>query len=137
MDVNDLLSRLQRVRKTGADRWIACCPAHDDRSPSLTVRQVEDGRILVHCFSGCGAADVVESVGLSLGDLFPAPLGQRMQPIRQPFSASDVLRALRREAGVVAISVADLHDGRPVDRQRVALAAERIADAAEYIHASA
>jgi hypothetical protein len=32
---------------------MACCPAHDDRNPSLSVRRAPDGRVLVHCFAGC------------------------------------------------------------------------------------
>ena len=137
MDVNDLVARLEKAKRTSRDSWIACCPAHADRSPSLTVRGLEDGRILVHCFAGCGAADVMAAIGMETADLFPAALANHLPAVRQPFSPNDVLRALRREAAVVAISVADLAEGRAVDRDRIALAAERIADAAEYIHASA
>lgn len=137
MDVNDLVARLEKAKRTSRDSWIACCPAHKDRTPSLTVRGLDDGRILIHCFSGCGAADVMAAIGLETADLFPAPLAQHMPAVRQPFSATDVLRALRREAAVVAISSADLAEGKPVDSNRVALASERIADACEYIHANA
>ena len=69
MSVERLLTRLEDVRETGRDKWIAKCPSHDDRSPSLSVRQVND-RLLVHCFAGCDALDIVQSVGLSLSDLF-------------------------------------------------------------------
>lgn len=137
MAVDTILSRLQKCRKTGKDSWIACCPAHQDRTPSLTVRELDDGRILVHCFSGCGAADVVAAIGLELTDLFPERLGQ-FKPVPQPFSATDVLRALRRESGVLAIAVAHVAEGKPLHTEhkaRIDLAAERIADAAEYIHA--
>jgi hypothetical protein len=137
MAVDALLSRLAKVKQTGKDRWLACCPAHNDKTPSLTVRALDDGRILVHCFSGCGAVDVVESVGLAMTDLFPERLGEH-KPIQQPFSAMDVLRALRFESGVLAIAVAHVAEGKPIHeqhKQRIDLAAERIADAAEYIHA--
>lgn len=137
MDVNDLVGRLEKAKRTSRDSWIARCPAHKDRTPSLTVRGLDDGRILIHCFSGCGAADVMAAIGLETADLFPAPLAQHMPAVRQPFSATDVLRALRREAAVVAISSADLAEGKTVDTDRLFLAAGRIADACEYIHASA
>lgn len=137
MDVNDLVARLEKAKRTSRDSWLACCPAHKDRTPSLTVRGLDDGRILVHCFSGCGAADVMAAIGLETSDLFPKALADHMPAVRQPFSATDVLRALRREAAIVAISSADLAEGKPVDRERVFLASERIADACEYIHASA
>ena len=134
MDVNDLVARLEKVKRTSRDSWLACCPAHRDRTPSLTVRGLDDGRILIHCFSGCGAADVMAALSLETADLFPAPIADHMPAVRQPFSAADALRALRREAAVCAISSADLAEGKPVDRQRLFLASERIADACEYIH---
>jgi len=77
------------------------------------------------------------AIGLETADLFPAPLAQHLPAVRQPFSATDALRALRREAAIVAISSADAAEGKPVDRQRLFVAAERIADACEYIHAHA
>ena len=49
MTVQDFLSRLKGVRQTGTDKWVACCPAHDDDNPSLGVAVGSDGRILVHC----------------------------------------------------------------------------------------
>ncbi len=66
-----LLSRLERVRANRNGTWVARCAAHDDRSPSLSIATGDDGKVLLHCFAGCGAADVVESVGLELSSLFP------------------------------------------------------------------
>jgi hypothetical protein len=133
MDVNDLVGRLGKAKRTSRDSWLACCPAHKDRTPSLTVRGLDDGRILLHCFGGCEPLDVLDALGLEMTDLFPKSLGN-LPGLRQPFSATDVLRALRREAAIVALSSADLAEGKPVDHQRVFLASERIADACEYIH---
>jgi hypothetical protein len=140
MDVNLLLDRLERVRPSGPGRWMARCPAHQDRSPSLAIRLADDGRILVHCFSGCGAADVIAACGLQFGDLFPEPLetGQHSRArIPQPFSAADALRCLAAEAGVIAICAADIVEQRPLNpesAQRVELAAGRIASALEYVY---
>ena len=53
----------------GADSFRCCCPAHDDRSPSLSVRYETD-RVLLHCWTGCEPAAVVEAFGLTLADLF-------------------------------------------------------------------
>ena len=64
-----LLNRLEKVRSTGEGSYIACCPAHDDRTPSLSIKECDDGRLLVHCFAGCPTSDVLMAVGLSLGDL--------------------------------------------------------------------
>ena len=54
-----LLDRLTGVKQTRPDRWQARCPAHDDRSPSLAVTETPDGTILIKCWAGCSAADVV------------------------------------------------------------------------------
>lgn len=50
-------------------RATATCPAHDDRSPSLSIRKIE-GSALLHCFAGCHTDDVLESLRLSKSDLF-------------------------------------------------------------------
>ena len=62
-EVDLLLTRLHGVRgKEG--RWIARCPAHEDKTPSLSIGLGDDGRVLIHCHAGCGAVAVVEAVGL-------------------------------------------------------------------------
>ena len=72
-----LLTALHGVRayKSGradiARSHRACCPAHDDRAPSLSVALTTDGRILVHCHAGCAAGDVLAAVGLGTVDAAP------------------------------------------------------------------
>lgn len=67
------LSCLDKVKPTGRGKWMACCPAHDDNTPSLSIKETEGGDLLLHCFAGCSAADVVAAVGFTLSDLFDAP----------------------------------------------------------------
>lgn len=137
MAVDKLLSRLQKVKLTGRGRWIACCPAHDDRTPSMTIRELDDGRILAHCFGGCDIHDVLSAVGLEIGDLFPEPL-ERASRIAAPFDALDALRCLARESGIIAIAVSDIANGKPLDENdaaRVAKAAGRIISALEAVNA--
>jgi AAA domain/Toprim domain/FaeA-like protein len=64
-----LLGRLD-ARKSGTG-WTARCPAHDDSSPSLSIGQGEDGRILMHCHAGCGIDEVLAAVNLTPADLYP------------------------------------------------------------------
>lgn len=64
-----LLSRLDNPRQIGPDRWQARCPAHEDRTPSLSIRLTTD-RLLIHCWAGCGADDILAAVGLNWSDLF-------------------------------------------------------------------
>jgi hypothetical protein len=64
---------------------IWACPAHEDRSPSLSVREGDDGRVLVHCFAGCATHDVIAAVGLRWTDLFEITISTRS---RSPRSAT-------------------------------------------------
>ncbi len=64
-----LISRLDGVIPRGAGRWISRCPAHDDKAPSLSIRETED-KVLVHCFAGCTAEDVLTAVDLTWHDLY-------------------------------------------------------------------
>ena len=67
-----LLDRLDVVRQVGAGRWRARCPAHDSKNKDvLSIGEANDGTVLLKCFAGCTASDVVKAVGLELHDLFP------------------------------------------------------------------
>lgn len=132
MSAEILLSRLDKVRQTGPGRWVACCPAHDDRGPSLSVRELDDGRTLAHCFAGCTVHEVVSAVGLFLSDLFAEKSADQAHAIkgeRRPFPAADVLRCIAFEALVVLTAGAALLGGQPfseTDRARLVLAVGRI-----------
>ncbi len=123
--IERLLDRLEKARPNGRDRWMACCPAHGDSSPSLSIKEAEDGRVLVHCFAGCEAGDVVAAVGLTLADLFPK------QPDRpgNHWRRERLRAALRHEQDVLTVALADLDAGRvpsPEDAQRAFAARRRI-----------
>lgn len=83
MTAEEFLSRLDGVRSRGSGRWSARCPAHPDRNPSLSVREVGT-RILLKCFSGCETSEIVAALGLRVSDLFfddaRNPRGYRPQP---------------------------------------------------------
>src|SRR5260221_12396768 len=52
--------------------WKACCPAHADHQPSLSIGLGEQGQVLLKCFAGCSLERIAEAVGLAITDLFPA-----------------------------------------------------------------
>ena len=71
MDVGPALARVLDALEPYRVGRSFRCTAHDDRDPSLSVAEGEGGRVLLHCFAGCEAADICAALGLSVGDLFP------------------------------------------------------------------
>jgi len=65
-----VLARLKGVRASRRG-WTACCPAHCDRTPSLSIGLGEHGQVLLKCFAGCAVAGIVQAMGLTMMDLFP------------------------------------------------------------------
>lgn len=70
MRYDDILDRLDQVRQSG-NGHTSRCPAHDDKSPSLSIHQADDGKVLMYCAAGCSISDVTDSIGIELKDLFP------------------------------------------------------------------
>lgn len=68
MEIEDILSQLDKVKKCG-NGYIACCPAHDDNRPSLSVKE-DDGKILLYCHAGCEIEEICEALDISVRDLF-------------------------------------------------------------------
>lgn len=130
MSAETLLSMLDKVRKTGPDRYIARCPSHDDKSPSLTIRESDDGKVLVHCFAGCSVHEIVHAVGLELSDLFP-PRQTYGKPQHRAFSAADALRCLSFEGLVVAAAGRTMLSGTWNEKEQ-----ERLTDSVGRINAA-
>jgi len=65
-----VLAQLKGVR-TSLRGWRACCPAHGDLEPSLSIGLGEQGQVLLKCFAGCSLERIVEAIGLTILDLFP------------------------------------------------------------------
>jgi len=76
-----LVERLDFCRETSPGKWKARCPAHDDHSPSLSIKDLDGGRVLIHCHAGCSPESVVSSVGLHMGDLCPDDPTKHYSPI--------------------------------------------------------
>src|SRR5262245_28494931 len=67
--VGNLILRLDAKRSS--EGWLAKCPAHDDRQPSLSISEGRDGRVLLHCHAGCALDEILSAAGLTKRDLFP------------------------------------------------------------------
>jgi hypothetical protein len=136
--IEELLSKLEKVKGRNGS-WTACCPAHQDKSPSLAIRETSDGRVLLHCFGGCEVNSIVGAIGIDLSDLFPPsndydPTAPK-KPVKPAFYATDLLRIISFEALVVSIAASDISKGKNLsetDLARMKLASQRIQEATRY-----
>lgn len=125
--IDALLARLDKVKQTGSGQYQACCPAHDDKAPSLGVREV-DGKILINCLAGCYPQDVLDSVGLKWSDLFSDPYQAAYQ---SAVASAPRLKAdpLAVEENVLLIAKQRLEAGERLsveDQARVETAIQRV-----------
>jgi len=67
-----VLELLDKVRPQATGQYMAGCPAHADRNPSLSVSEGEDGKVLLYCQAHCDTADVLRAMGLDWRDLNPS-----------------------------------------------------------------
>jgi len=136
-----LLDRLDGVQPSG-NGWRARCPACGGRSRKVSIAE-SGGKVLVHCFAGCKAEDVIGAVGLTWADLFPprhwpdSPEARRQQrrAIREAGWAA-ALATLATEATIVRMAAAQVARWQPLseeDDARLALAVERIDKAAAVL----
>ncbi|BCO30638.1 hypothetical protein TspCOW1_07410 [Thiohalobacter sp. COW1] len=115
----------------GADRWMACCPAHDDKSPSLSIRNTGD-RVLVFCFAGCCPEDILTAVGLTWRDLFASDWqadNARGVALAGRHYSQKPLDPVELDRRVLRVARADIAAGKTLsteDRARVELALERL-----------
>lgn len=133
MTADKLLAKLTGIQGRGP-RWRAICPAHESKhhTRTLAIHEADDGRVLIHCFAGCDVQAIVGAVGLDISDLFPPREGDDplKKPIRRPWSARDVVAALRHETMVGWVLLTDIANGKVLtkgDRERAKLAADRAA----------
>lgn len=136
-----LLQRLDAVQKSG-NGWRARCPSCGGRSRKVAITE-SGGRVLVHCFAGCRAIEVLESVGLGWPDVMPprtwpdSPEERRAQrrAIREAGWVS-ALSVLALESKVALFAARELHlvGGLSVeDGKRLAEAVQRIDHAANVL----
>jgi hypothetical protein len=127
--VNNLLSRMKKVKTRGRDKWMACCPAHEDKNPSLAIT-LDKGKILMKCWSGCDVESILGAIGLEFKDIMPEqPLYQRSSGKKPTMYATDALRILKVESMIITMCALDIKHKRPIaddDMDRVMLAMERI-----------
>ena len=130
--IDNILAQLTKVRQRQPGQWSACCPAHADRGPSLSVREFPSGAVGVYCFAGCSVGAVVAALGLDMSDLFPPRQVTGNEPKRTPrlLTAGQALELLDREAHLVAVAAANVLHGVVLNQNDLT----RITQAAGRIH---
>jgi len=109
VNVHELLSRLDKVRQSNPNQWTARCPAHEDRGPSLSIRDRGDGLIMLHCFAGCETESVLAALGLTFADISPPNRLRDAEPLGPTkWSALTVLRAISHDALAMALLANDI-----------------------------
>ncbi len=138
-----LLPRLDGVITSGKG-WRAQCPSCGGKSKKLAIAEGDDGRLLLTCFAGCPAHDVVAAVGLTVADLFVrrdfrtltrAERSELRQRALIPKWRA-ALEVVVHEATVVQIAACKLSDGTPLTQAehcRMGKAACRIFEAKEVL----
>lgn len=135
--INLLLERLENVKPAGQG-YRACCPAHESKSRNtLTIKQTDDGRVLLHDFGGCSALEIVHALGLELADLFDRPITANMTPGQRRELRDKVKMArwkaacsdLQVEINILLLTAGQAYRGEPIndaDMNRMKLAGVRI-----------
>ena len=122
-----ILSRLEGVRQVAPNKWIARSPTRRDRTPSLSIRELDDGRVLVHDFGGASVDEILSAIGLSVIDLIPEHLRHKNAnalPVeeRRRWAAEQVIAGIGHHVVLVAILAAQVREGlTPSDDDMAAL----------------
>ena len=128
-----LLSKLSKVKSVGPGKWMACCPAHNDKSPSFAIKLTDDNKILLHCFAGCSVPNVLDAIKMDMSDLHPDTVDYQKSVKPPRFNKYELFDRLVFEATTLSIGIRQLLDGNGInekDLQRIMLAESTIDDIA-------
>jgi len=126
MNVTTFLSYLDQARSNGQNKWQARCPGHDDKSPSLAIKEADNGNILLHCFAGCTTDEIVGALGLKMNDLFADDKPYTKAPGKP---RRKLEQALMHELFVLHIAINSRLERKPIheyDKDRELLSVKRI-----------
>ena len=136
MNINDFLGYFEKSYRSGKDEYQCLCPAHNDKTASLSIKNLPDERILIHCFAGCAANDILGAVGLTFDDIVPKRLGD-FKPVSKPFNPYAVLKAISNETLLVALAGLEVANGKTLlqeDKNRLMIAVNRLREAYQICH---
>ena len=114
--IDAVLSRLEKVRQRQAGQYSARCPAHADKGPSLSVRETQEGSVLLHCFAGCSVHEITAAMCLDMSDLFlpQQRTGREPKRLARVIAPSQALEVLAAEVMFVFVVASDMHHDKAV-----------------------
>lgn len=117
MRLEDIIQRFDGVTGGGNGDYTCRCPAHDDKTASLTIGKGSNG-IVVCCHAGCATADVLRAVGLGYKDLYDEP---KVYNVNKSFGKQEAIYSYTDENGKELFQVVRFRkdDGKKTFRQRV------------------
>lgn len=126
------------LRSAGRGKWVCRCPAHEDRSPSLSITEGDDGRVLMHCFAGCEIDTICNRLMIDIVDLFPPREERPNYTARQGKSNRitylQALQLIKQETYIVWMAAQNLaagHQLKPEDLERLDQVTQKITSAME------
>lgn len=136
------LSKFPSVKATGPNKWMARGLCHDDKSPSVGIKLINDEKIIFHCFAGCSAEEVLSSIGATWEDVFPDRIKARYHGVdgydryrarkeAPRFSRYELFPKLVLEARILHTAMEDMRKGvihTPADTYRIHVAMETISN---------
>ena len=96
---------LMQAQRVGAGRWKAHCPAHNDRSPSLSIRERENDHVALFCRAGCSLDAILAALHLVRADLAGPPLSPaQATAIRVAYETRKSVARAERKARLAALN---------------------------------
>ena len=126
------MNHFDGVRETGNGQYSCRCPAHEDKSASLGIKQGDGGRILLNCFAGCDVKSILDAANLKWSDILPE--NKLYQAEKHGFNPYAVLKMLRDEVLIIGLSSVDIRKGKALndeDHDRLLKAVGNVRDAYE------
>jgi hypothetical protein len=116
--IDNLLNSLEGVRKGANGNYMCKCPAHEDRLASLTIKEADDGRILLNCFAGCGALEILNALGMNWDALYP-DTKDTLKSVKQRISPRAAAEQLSLESKIIFNYAKMINAGQNPDTGRL------------------